>query len=149
MNNNNDYNFQSMPPSSGASYQGQYAGSAIQQENPVLFSIINKMIKDMRFVGVFTIIYGVLTSLTIFGAVIGIPLVFQGMRLRDAAMEFERYLMTNDINAIFSGFERQQRAFFIQKVIIIVSIIFVILYFAFILMMIGSSGLLDNLNDFQ
>ena len=103
------------------------------QDSPVITDknyteIIAKMVKDMRFVGVFSIIYGVLNCLTIIGAVIGVPLIFVGLRLRDAATEYERYLMTNDFDAIFSGFERQQRAFFIQKSLIIISIIFIILY---------------------
>jgi hypothetical protein len=123
--------------------------SQMLTENPGLHAIITKMITDMRFVGIFTIIYGVITSLTILGALIGIPLIFSGMRLRDAAMEYERYLMSNDINAIFSGFERQQRSFFIQKVIIIVSIISFILYFVFLFIIIGSSGILDDLGNIQ
>lgn len=110
---------------------------------------IRKMNSDMNFVGIFTIIYGILNCLTIIGAAIGVPLIFAGMRLRDASLEFERYLQTNDMAAIFSGFEKQQRAFFIQKVLIIISIIFIILYVVFIILMIGSMGFDTIFNDFQ
>ncbi len=110
---------------------------------------IRKMNSDMNFVGIFTIIYGVLNCLTIIGAVIGVPLIFAGMRLRDASLEFERYLQTNDVTAIYSGFEKQRRAFFIQKVLIIISIIFIILYVVFIIFMIGSMRLDNIFNNFQ
>jgi len=128
--------------------------NGIEHENsPVMTGksnteIISKMIKDMRFVGVFSIISGVINCLSIIGAVVGIPLIFIGMRLRDAAMEFERYMMTNEIDAIFSGFEKQQRAFFISKSLIIISIIFVILY-VIVMFFIFSQMWLNAVNGFE
>ena len=137
----NEYDF-------GSSMQEQHPGyqsNSVQAENPGLFDMMSKMVKDMNFVGIFTIIAGVLYCLTIFGAVVGVPIIFAGIRLRNASMEFERYLMTNDLSAIFSGFEKQKRYFFIYKVLIIVGIIFFILYIVFIALMIGS-GMFSDLN---
>ncbi len=122
--------------------------SKLEAENPHLFSIVSKMIKDMKFVGVFSIIYGILSCLTVVGALFGIPSIFIGIRLRDAALEYERYLITNDINAVFSGFERQQRAFFIQKVMIIATIVFFVLYIATLIMLISSGEFMDLLYDY-
>jgi len=130
-------------------YEAEIMQNPLQAENPALFTLVTRMIKDMKFVGLFSIIYGILSSLTIVGALFGIPTIFIGMRLRDAAMEFERYLMTNDIQAIFSGFERQQRAFFIQKVMIIATIVFFVLYFALIIFLFTSGGLMEMLSNYQ
>ena len=44
--------------------------------------VFDKMTSDMRFVGLFTIIYGVLTCLTIIGALIGVPTIIIGLRIR-------------------------------------------------------------------
>ena len=82
----------------------------------------------MKFVGMFTIVYGVLTSLSIIGAIIGVPLVFAGLRIREAADEFNAFRLTNDNNSLKRGFELQGKYFYIQKIIIIVGLILTALY---------------------
>jgi hypothetical protein len=100
--------------------------------SPVSKENVTKMISDMRFVGMFFIIYGGFTCITIVGAVIGIPLIFCGMRLREAAESFTMFLANNDENALLAGFEKQGRFFYIQKILIIVGIVFTVLYFIFL-----------------
>lgn len=90
--------------------------------------LFTKMTSDMKFVGMFTIVYGVLTSLSIIGAIIGIPLIFAGLRIREAADEFNAFRLTNDNTSLKRGFELQGKYFNIQKIIIIVGLVIFALY---------------------
>ena len=104
--------------------------NSIPQPKPLgLFGMLfTKMTSDMKFVGMFTIVYGVLTSLSIVGAVIGVPLIFAGLRIREAADEFNAFRLTNDNNSLRKGFELQGKYFYIQKIIIIVGLVLTALY---------------------
>lgn len=102
----------------------------IPQSKPLgIFGLLfTKMTTDMKFVGMFTIVYGVLTSLSIIGAVIGVPLIFAGLRIREAADEFNAFRLSNDNNSLKRGFELQGKYFYIQKIIIIVGLVLTALY---------------------
>jgi hypothetical protein len=89
---------------------------------------LNKMTRDMNFLGMFIIIIGALYSLTIIGALIGIPLIISGLRLRESANSFSSYGATSDAFALEQALEKQGRFFFIQKVLAIVGIVLMILY---------------------
>jgi len=56
---------------------------------PAVQSMLRSMSGDMKFIGILTIIGGALTCLSIIGAAIGIPYIFAGIRLKDAASTFE------------------------------------------------------------
>ncbi|MDA3860649.1 MAG: DUF5362 domain-containing protein [Melioribacteraceae bacterium] len=88
----------------------------------------NRMTSDMKFLGMFYIIYGVLASLSIIGAIIGIPLLISGLRLRESANELNSYRGTNDAHYLRRGFELQGKFFNIQKIIILVGIVITVLY---------------------
>jgi hypothetical protein len=90
--------------------------------------MFNKMTSDMNFVGIFTIVYGSITCLSIIGAVIGIPLIIAGLRLREAVDEFKIFQMSNNSAALRRAFEKQQRYFRILKILIIVSLVITALY---------------------
>ncbi len=90
--------------------------------------LFDKMTSDMRFVGMFTIIYGVITCLTIIGALIGVPTIIIGLRMREAADQFSLYKMTNNAGALRQGFELQGKYFRIIKILIIIGIVFTVLY---------------------
>jgi hypothetical protein len=53
------------------------------------------MTANMRFVSVFYIIVGVLYSLTIIGAIVGIPLIISGLRLKESADAFTNFAYSN------------------------------------------------------
>lgn len=97
-----------------------------------------KMIKDMRFVGLFTIIYGAITCLSIIGAIIGVPIIIIGLRIREAAEQFEIFKATNQAGALRMGFELQGKFFRITKILIIVGIILTIIWIALIIIFIAS-----------
>ncbi len=90
--------------------------------SPTLQMTVNKMTGDMQFVGIFYIIIGALQCLSIFGAIIGIPVIICGLRLRESADSFKGYLATGDSLMLENAMERQGRFFSIQKVLIIIYI---------------------------
>jgi len=61
----------------------------------ILQMLIPKMTANMRFVSVFYIIVGVLYSLTIIGAIVGIPLIISGLRLKESADAFTNFAYSN------------------------------------------------------
>jgi hypothetical protein len=92
-----------------------------------------KMTGDMRFVGMFTIIYGVLACLTIIGALIGIPTIIIGLRIRDAADQFSIFKMTNNANSLKQGFELQGKYFGLIKILIIIGLVLTVIYIIFMI----------------
>jgi hypothetical protein len=98
----------------------------------------DKMTINMNFVGMFTIIYGGFICLTIIGALIGVPLIIAGMRIREAADQFLIFKKTNNTVAMRSGFELQGKYFHILKVLIIVGVVLTVIYIIFIIFFISS-----------
>jgi hypothetical protein len=98
---------------------------------------ISKMVGDMNFVGIFYIITGALYCLTIIGAVVGIPIIISGLRVRESANQFQAYLTTNEEFALEQAIERQSKFFFIQKVLMIITIALFVLYIIGIIVFLG------------
>ena len=88
----------------------------------------SKMARDMNFVGIFVIVYGVLACLTIVGMIVGIPYIFVGIRFREAADEFTKYIESRNEENLLNAFIRQGRSFFIVKILLIVGMAFLVLY---------------------
>jgi len=97
----------------------------------------NRMTSDMKFMGMFQIIYGVLTSLTIVGAIIGIPMLISGLRLREAADELNTFRSSNNVDALRRGFELQGKFFNIQKILILIGIAIFVLYIIIVIFFFG------------
>ncbi len=115
-------------------------------------TIIHGMVRDMKLVGIFSIICGILECLTCVGAIIGVPLIFAGMRLRESADAFLNYSSTHSQTELDIAIQKQSRYFFIQKVFIIISIIFLILYILFLVFALATglfSGLNQRFNRYQ
>ena len=91
---------------------------------PMMQMTVSKMSGDMRFVGIFYIIMGALNCLSIVGAIIGVPYIICGLRLRESADAYSSFLGSNDSNLLERAFERQGSFFFIQKVLMIIGLIF-------------------------
>lgn len=112
--------------------------------------MFEKMVKDMRFVGMFTIIYGALTCITIIGALIGVPTIIVGLRMREAADQFSIFKATNDANAMRRGFELQGQFFKIIKILIIIGLVLTVLYFiAIIIFIVSGIGALMQMQDYS
>lgn len=113
--------------------------TASSYKPPSMFQIMfDKMISDMRFVGMFSIIYGALTCITIIGAIVGVPIIIVGIRIREAADQFAIFRMTNDSTAMRNGFELQGKFFKIIKILIIISLVITVLYIIFLIVFITS-----------
>jgi hypothetical protein len=110
-------------------------------------SMFAKMISDMRFVGLFTIIYGAINCLSIIGAIIGVPLIFIGIRMREAAEHFDVFKDSNDAKALRRGFESQAKFLNIQKILIIVSIVLIVL--SIILMIVSFGAMFSAMSSAQ
>ncbi len=102
---------------------------------------VEGMVADMRFVGIFTLIYGAFTCLGIITAIIGVPVIIMGLRLREAAEQFERYARAGDTQALSAALERQGKYFRIQKIFLLISLAFMALYFIVIFFVIGTAGI--------
>lgn len=103
---------------------------------PLIRTTITKLSSDMRFVGLFLIIIGVFYSLTIIGAIMGIPLIISGLRLRESSDSFTSYMVSGDNNMLERALERQSRFFFIQKIFIIITLVLMVLYIIAIIVLI-------------
>ena len=95
-----------------------YVGAYKEMQTPS----VSKMAKDMKFVGLFSIIGGALYCLGIIYALVGVPMIICGLRLREAADNFDYYEKSKDITFLQRGFEKQGNSFFILKVLIIISL---------------------------
>lgn len=101
--------------------------------SPMAQMTVTKMAGDMRFVGVFYIIMGALYCLSIIGAIIGIPFIICGLRIRESADAYTGYLSSSDTNMLERAFERQGSFFFIQKVLMIIGLVMIVLYIVFLI----------------
>jgi len=93
------------------------------RNRPDLGATFGQTLGNMRFVGLATMIYGILTCLTIVGAIIGIPTIIAANRLLGAVKILEEYRLTGVENHLASGFHELGRAFGIVKVLIIISLV--------------------------
>jgi len=103
-------------------------------------SNVPRMSRYMSFVGLITIIGGALYCITIVGAIIGIPVIFMGIRLRESAEAFRQYLTSNSNQDLSTAIDRQTKAFFIQYVLTIISLVLLGIYIIVIIAILASGG---------
>ncbi|MCX6169802.1 MAG: DUF5362 domain-containing protein [Ignavibacteriales bacterium] len=96
-----------------------------------------KMTNDMKFVGMFAIIYGAITCISIIGALLGVPIIFIGLRMREAADQFSNFRVTNSAASMRAGFELQGKFFHILKILVIIQIVMIILGIVFLIFFIA------------
>lgn len=117
-------------------------------QNQTAQLLVPKMVKDMKFVGIITLISGVLNCMTIFGLPIGIPMIFMGSRLREAADFFMIYYTSNDQYAFANAIDRQYKYFHLQKIMFIISLVLValviIVYIVVIVLLLSHSSEIFN-----
>lgn len=92
-----------------------------QQQDSLSYNVPN-LSRYMNFIGLLAIIGGALYCITIIGAVFGIPSIFMGIRLREAADGFKKYLSSDSKQDLGYAIDRQTKAFFIQFVLAIISL---------------------------
>lgn len=113
----------------------------------LLVSSVQKMARDMRFFAIFYLIYGALMSLTIIGAIIGIPMIIYNLRLKESADQFEDFLERKDFYSLLQAFENQRKFFFFHKIMIMLLLAFFVAYILFFIYL-GSSLMMPNESHF-
>jgi hypothetical protein len=101
--------------------------------SPMFTMMVAKMGSDMKFVGLFHIIYGVFSCLTIIGAVIGVPFIMAGIRLRESADSFSTYLRTNNNKILEAALERTAKFIYMHKILIIIYLVMISLGIVFLI----------------
>lgn len=101
---------------------------------------VPNMAKYMNFIGLLQIIGGALYCITIIGAIIGIPVIFMGIRLREAAEGFKRYLASDSKQDLSFAIERQTKSFFIQFVLAIISLALIGVYIIILIAVLAGGG---------
>lgn len=79
---------------------------------------VEKMTRDMKFFSTFYIIYGVIVSLTIIGAILGIPTIIYNLKLRDSAKSYQNFIDSNDFFHLSKAFENQRKFFLFNKILL-------------------------------
>jgi hypothetical protein len=93
--------------------------------SPMFTMMVAKMGSDMKFVGLFHIIYGVFSCLTIIGAVFGVPFILAGLRLRESADQFSTYLRTNNNKILEAALEKTGKFVYMHKILIIIYLVMI------------------------
>jgi hypothetical protein len=128
--------------------------SAMQNEMNIvdIYQVIYKMTKDMKFIGIFAIIYGALNCLSIVGAAVGVPMIFVGIRMKDSAEAFLAYCNMKDINILHQALFLQAKYMRTLKILGIISIcltvliiIFYVMFFAFFMSQVVKPGAFTSL----
>jgi hypothetical protein len=99
--------------------------------------LLRTLSRDMKFLGYVYIIGGGLYCLTIIGAIVGVPVLISGLRLKDAGESFASYGMQPNAAMLRTALEQQAKFFFIQKVLIIIALVLMVLGFVLMFAFIG------------
>jgi len=102
---------------------------------------VPNLAKYMNFIGLLQIIGGALYCLTIIGALIGVPVIYMGIRLREAADGFKKYLASGSKDDLIYTIDKQTRSFFIQFVLTIIGLVFFGIYLIVIIGLLASGSL--------
>lgn len=117
------------------------ATSENNQVQASMSATVPKMSRYMSFIGLITIIGGALYCITIIGAIIGIPVIFMGIRLRESAEAFKQYLASNSNQDLYTAIDRQTKAFFIQYVLTIIGLVLLGVYIIVFIAILAAGGL--------
>lgn len=107
--------------------------------NDVYFiNFLSKMRGQMNFVGIMNIIFGALSCLSIIGAVVGVPQILAGIKLRESCENLGIFIREGDssqlkvsLKLMGKFYEYSKLYYIINLVMIGLVIIFYIIIFAF------------------
>lgn len=100
----------------------------------------SKMATDLKFLGVLKIVVGAIYCLTIFGVLIGVLDIIQGIRLRNAGESFRYYLHSNDGIHLNAALEQLSRFFSSEKSVKIIILALFALYLVIVIIMVIYKG---------
>jgi hypothetical protein len=108
---------------------------------PVFLHNVSNMTRYMRFFGIYAIVVGIIYCLGIVTAIIGIPVLKAGVRLRESATAFDAYVLSNSFDDLARAIEKQTRSFFIGYVLLIVGLVILVLYLILLVALIATGVL--------
>ncbi len=103
-----------------------------------------KTLSNMRFVGWVGMVYGILTCLSIVGAIVGVPLIIASHRFIEGLNRFENYRHDRSEAELKEGFREMGRSFQILKILTIIYIVLTVGYIA-TLFLVGGLGILGGI----
>ena len=106
----------------------------------------DRTLSDMRFMGWISMIYGILTCLSIIGAVLGVPLIIASHRFIEGVNRFQLFRQTGTEGELAAGFYELGRSFRILKILTIIYLVLTVGYLAFLFLM-GGLGILAGLME--
>ena len=105
-----------------------------------------RTLSDMRFMGWISMIYGILTCLSIIGAVLGVPLIIASHRFIEGVNRFELFRNKGTEDELAAGFYELGRSFRILKILTIIFLVLTVGYLVF-LFLLGGLGILAGLME--
>ena len=108
---------------------------------------VNSMASHMNFYAIFNIVIGVLMSLSIVGALIGVPVIIYHLKLNESAQSFKRFAQSSDFFHLHKAFEKQRKFFLFYKIYIIIMMILFVIYIGVIIYIV-SWGLMQFPQNF-
>ncbi len=105
---------------------------------------------DMGLVGIFLIIFGALSCLSIIGAVIGIPIIIGGIRLRESAEGFKGFATQGSDHMLFKAVEALSKSMNLFKIIAIIYLVIIVLMIIFYIAFFATmfSAIMNNAGSF-
>jgi len=104
-----------------------------QQNNFVLYSIIDSLSGWMKFIGIYIIVTGAITCIGIITAAIGVPLIFAGIALTKGSKSIKSYKESTNPYILNDLFISLNKYFKIQGILAIVGIVLSVIYLAILL----------------
>jgi len=105
-----------------------------------------RTLSDMRFMGWISMIYGILTCLSIIGAVLGVPLIIASHRFIEGVNRFELFRQKGTEDELAAGFYELGRSFRILKILTIIFLVLTVGQLVFLFLM-GGLGILAGLME--
>lgn len=103
-------------------------------------------VKDMRFIGWVALIKGVLACFSIFGALLGVPLIIASHRFIEGTKRFDHFRSTGTQDELAAGFYELGRSFRILKILVVIYLVLMVGSLAFVFFL-GGLGLLAGLAE--
>lgn len=104
---------------------------------------------QMNFVGIMAIIFGAISCLSIFGAIVGIPLILAGLRAKDSAEKLGHFLENKEIGDLKNAITLVGKYFEMKKLFYIISLILTVLTIIFYIVILVTFGgmIFDQMNS--
>ena len=103
-----------------------------------------KTLGDMKFMGVVGMVYGILTCLSVVGAIMGVPIIIASNRFLEAVKILEQYRLSNRPEDMASAFQELGRSFRLLKIVVMITLGMTVLYFIGLILF-GGIAMLSSL----